>query len=39
MPGTVIEISDVSGPKGRTFAHIGQVAGSWDGDDPIRLVG
>lgn len=34
--GTVIEISDISGPKGRTFEHIRKVARDWDGRDPIR---
>lgn len=37
-PGTIIEISDISGPKGKTFAHIRQVAANWDGSDPIRIV-
>lgn len=35
-PGTVIEISDISGPKGQMFAYIRDVAASWDGTDPIR---
>jgi glyoxalase/bleomycin resistance protein/dioxygenase superfamily protein len=34
--GTVIEISDVSGPKGQFFAYIREVAKDWDGSDPIR---
>jgi len=34
--GTVIEISDVSGPKGQFFSYIRQVAADWDGTDPIR---
>jgi hypothetical protein len=38
-PGTVIEISDVSGSKGRFFAHIREVALDWDGGDPIRELG
>ena len=38
-PGTVIELSDVSGPKGRFFEHIRRAAESWDGSDPIRTVG
>jgi hypothetical protein len=38
-PGTVIEISDISGPKGQMFAYIRQEAASWDGKDPIRRVG
>jgi AcrR family transcriptional regulator len=34
--GTVIEISDISGPKGEFFSYIRQVALDWDGSDPIR---
>ncbi|SBS77129.1 Glyoxalase [uncultured Mycobacterium sp.] len=34
--GTVIEISDISGPKGQFFQYIRQVAATWDGSDPIR---
>ena len=37
-PGTVIEISDISGPKGKLFAHIRKLAADWDGSDPIRPV-
>lgn len=36
--GTVIELSDVSGPKGEFFKHIREVAASWDGAKPIRPV-
>ena len=35
-PGTVVEISDISGTKGRTFEHIRKVAEGWDGSNPIR---
>jgi hypothetical protein len=35
-PGTVIEISDISGTKGRTFAHIRKAAEGWDGSEPVR---
>ena len=38
-PGTVIEISDISGSKGRFFAHIRELAANWDGRDPIRGLG
>ena len=38
-PGTIVEISDISGPKGAMFAHIRKVAAEWDGADPIRVVG
>jgi hypothetical protein len=34
--GTVIEISDISGPKGQFFSFIRDVATDWDGADPIR---
>lgn len=37
-PGTVVEISDISGPKGQFFDHIRRVAADWDGSDPIRTV-
>ena len=37
-PGTVIEISDISGSKGKFFERIRQVAADWDGTKPIRLV-
>ncbi len=36
--GTVIEISDISGGKGRFFERVKQAAGGWDGSDPIRPV-
>ena len=38
-PGTVIELSDISGPKGGFFKHIAEVASTWDGTKPIRRVG
>lgn len=34
--GTVIELSDISGPKGQFFQYIRDVAASWGGSDPIR---
>jgi catechol 2,3-dioxygenase-like lactoylglutathione lyase family enzyme len=34
--GTVIELSDISGPKGQFFQYIRDVATDWDGSDPIR---
>jgi hypothetical protein len=37
-PGSVIEISDISGNKGRFFDHIRRAAATWDGADPIRDV-
>jgi hypothetical protein len=36
--GTVVEISDVSGRKGRFFQHIRTAAENWDGRDPVRVV-
>lgn len=35
-PGTVIELSEVMGPKGRMFDMIRKAADDWDGKDPIR---
>ncbi|MCI3134753.1 VOC family protein [Phenylobacterium aquaticum] len=37
-PGAVVEISDISGSKGRFFDHIRRAAQDWDGADPIRTV-
>jgi hypothetical protein len=36
--GTLIEISDVSGPKGMFFAHVRELAADWDGSEPIRQL-
>lgn len=38
-PGTIIEISDISGAKGKFFERIRKAAMEWDGSDPIRVVG
>jgi hypothetical protein len=38
-PGTVVELSEISGPKGRFFEHIADAAASWDGKEPIRRLG
>lgn len=38
-PGTVIELSEVSGAKGRFFTHIRAQAESWDGTEPVRTLG
>ncbi len=35
-PGTVVELSDISGPKGPLFKAIREAARDWDGADPIR---
>jgi hypothetical protein len=37
-PGTVIELSDVSGPKGAFFALVKQASVDWDGSTPIRKL-
>lgn len=37
-PGTVIEMSDISGAKGKFFEHIRNAAIGWDGKDPVRSV-
>lgn len=37
-PGTVVELSDISGPKGQMFARIAEAARTWDGTEPIRTV-
>ncbi|WP_433667086.1 VOC family protein [Nocardia sp. CA-136227] len=34
--GHIIEISDISGPKGQFFRYIREVAATWDGSEPIR---
>jgi catechol 2,3-dioxygenase-like lactoylglutathione lyase family enzyme len=35
-PGTVIELSEVAGPKGRLFKLIREAARDWDGSEPVR---
>lgn len=35
-PGTVIELSEVNGPKGALFKTIRDASVGWDGKDPIR---
>ena len=37
-PGTVVEISDVSGSKGRFFDAVRNAAASWNGDKTIRRI-
>jgi len=37
-PGTVVELSEVSGMKGRFFQYIAEAAASWDGSEPIVRV-
>lgn len=36
FPGTVIELSEVAGPKGKLFRLIREAAQGWDGSDPVR---
>jgi hypothetical protein len=36
--GTIIEISDISGPKGEFFTYVRDTAESWDGTEPIRKL-
>jgi hypothetical protein len=38
-PGTVVEVSEVSGAKGKFFAHVADSAREWDGTQPIRTIG
>lgn len=35
-PGTVIELSEVAGPKGTMFKMIREASEGWDGSDPVR---
>ncbi|WP_118133474.1 VOC family protein [Oceanicella sp. SM1341] len=35
-PGTVIELSEVMGPKGRMFDLIREASTGWDGSEPVR---
>ena len=35
-PGTVVELSEVAGPKGAMFRMIREASENWDGKDPIR---
>jgi catechol 2,3-dioxygenase-like lactoylglutathione lyase family enzyme len=35
-PGTVVELSEVAGPKGRLFRLIREAAVDWDGGEPVR---
>jgi hypothetical protein len=35
-PGSVIELSEVEGPKGKMFDLIRTAASGWDGKDPVR---
>ena len=35
-PGTVVELSEVAGPKGTMFRMIREASENWDGRDPVR---
>ncbi|SFQ38367.1 Glyoxalase/Bleomycin resistance protein/Dioxygenase superfamily protein [Variovorax sp. OK605] len=35
-PGTVIELSEVAGPKGKMFDLIRSASEGWDGSEPVR---
>ncbi|WP_034294461.1 VOC family protein [Herbaspirillum sp. RV1423] len=35
-PGTVIELSEIAGPKGTVFRIIRESSEGWDGSDPVR---
>ena len=35
-PGTVVELSEVAGPKGRLFKLIREASVNWDGAHPVR---
>jgi hypothetical protein len=35
-PGTVVELSEVAGPKGTMFRLIREAAEGWDGSEPVR---
>jgi catechol 2,3-dioxygenase-like lactoylglutathione lyase family enzyme len=35
-PGSVVELSEVSGPKGEMFRLIREASENWDGRDPVR---
>jgi hypothetical protein len=38
-PGTMIELSEISGPKGDFFRSIAEASRTWDGKtDPVRFV-
>jgi catechol 2,3-dioxygenase-like lactoylglutathione lyase family enzyme len=37
-PGTVIELSEISGAKGQLFRRIRERSAAWDGENPIRRL-
>ncbi|WP_280399038.1 VOC family protein [Nocardia carnea] len=36
FPGTVLELSEISGRKGELFRAVAAAAAGWDGRDPVR---
>lgn len=38
-PGTIVEVSEISGGKGRFFEQIAREAQAWDGTNPVRVLG
>ncbi len=38
-PGSVVELSEINGGKGKFFKMIRETAAAWDGSDPVRRVG
>ena len=36
IPGTILEVSEMSGFKGEYFKAIAEICENWDGSDPIR---
>jgi hypothetical protein len=38
FPGSVVELSEVHGGKGRFFEEVRRAASGWDGSDPIRRL-
>jgi catechol 2,3-dioxygenase-like lactoylglutathione lyase family enzyme len=36
QPGTVVELSEVAGPKGKLFKMIREASQGWDGSEPVR---
>lgn len=37
-PGSVVELSDISGPKGMFFEFVKKSSQNWDGSNPIRKI-
>jgi hypothetical protein len=35
-PGSMVELSEIAGPKGRMFRMIREASETWDGRDPVR---